>query len=174
MQIRKNPIEEFKTRASTLLKQLRSEDPAIAGKAYARFTKLPGLTPITAEELSGIEKTLHHKHALAVIAAEEGYPSWAVLKKCNSTVTLFKPKVAGFPNRWFDTYEEANNSLHQDGGFLFPHGKQFFICTAEFIRALGVDPDDPDWEAIGYDWFQPADEPAYQRLHAQFRELDLL
>ncbi len=29
---------------------------------------------------------------------------------------------------------------------------------------LGVDPDDPDWERIGYDWLRPLDEAARGRL----------
>jgi len=55
-------------------------------------------------------------------------------------------------------------SLDERGGFLFPYRRQYFICESEGIRALGLDPEDPDWERIGRDWVQPGDREAWARL----------
>jgi hypothetical protein len=79
--------------------------------------------------------------------------------------TLWYPRTLDvFLNRWFSNYEEARQSLRSEGGFLLPYKHQFFVCQAEAIRAMGLEPDDPDWEKIGWDGAQPADTDAYQRL----------
>ncbi len=81
------------------------------------------------------------------------------------TSTLwYQPNLDVFLNRWFSNYAEARQSLESDGGFLLPYKKHFFVCEAEGIRALGLEPDDPDWEKIGWDCGKPSDEEAYQRL----------
>ena len=72
--------------------------------------------------------------------------------------------LAVFLNRWFANYAEARNSLESDGGFLLPYKHHFFVCEADVIRALGVDPEDPDWEKVGWDCAQPLDKAACQRL----------
>jgi len=48
--------------------------------------------------------------------------------------------------------------------FLLPYKSHFFVCEADVIRALGLEPDDPDWEKIGWDVAQPADLEACERL----------
>jgi hypothetical protein len=69
-----------------------------------------------------------------------------------------------FLNHWFSNYEEARNAREREGGFLLPYKNHFFVCKAEVIQALGLNPDDPDWKTIGWDCAQPGDEQAYQRL----------
>lgn len=69
-----------------------------------------------------------------------------------------------FLNRWFSSYEEARRSLEGEGGYLLPYRRHFFVCPAEAIRVLGLEPDDPDWEKVGYDCARPADAQAYERL----------
>ena len=69
-----------------------------------------------------------------------------------------------FLNRWFSNYDQARQAREIVGGFLLPYKHHFFVCKDEVIRALGLDPDDPDWEEIQWDLARPADETAYQRL----------
>jgi len=76
----------------------------------------------------------------------------------------YQPNLDVFLNRWFSTYEEARRSLDNDGGFLLPYQKHFFVCEADVIQAMGLEPDDPDWEKIGRDGAKPKDQDAYQRL----------
>lgn len=77
----------------------------------------------------------------------------------------YQPNLDVFLNRWFSTYEEARKSLESEGGFLLPYERHFFVCEPEVIRAMGLEPDDPDWERIGHDCAQPGDMNAYRRLY---------
>jgi hypothetical protein len=69
-----------------------------------------------------------------------------------------------FLNRWFPNYEAARRSLESEGGYLLPYRRHFYVCEDGAIRALGLEPDDPDWERIGRDCARPADAAAYRPL----------
>src|SRR5512135_901997 len=75
-----------------------------------------------------------------------------------------------FVNRWFAKYEQAEASLEKEGGYLFPYKSQFFITEREAIRELGLDPDDPDWKLIGWNWAQPLDTEARERLKKKIKK----
>lgn len=77
---------------------------------------------------------------------------------------MYMPGMDAVLNRWFTNYAEARASLEAEGGYLLPYKRQFFVTLSEGIRDLGLDPDDPDWEQIGWDWVQPKDPEAWQRL----------
>jgi hypothetical protein len=76
----------------------------------------------------------------------------------------YHPNLDVFLNRWFSSYEAARRSLESEGGFLLPYEKHFFVCESDVIAAMGLEPDDPDWEKIGRDCVKPTDTDAYQRL----------
>jgi len=159
------PLAECRIRASLLLKALH------AGEAQAaeRLCALPALAHLSAAQLLQGRDSVQRKHALALVAHEQGYASWAALKQAREAAPLdprafFRAGGRGFLNRWFSSYEAARASLREAPGFLFPFGAQFFVCEPGFVRALGVDPADPDWERIGYDWVQPRDAAAHERL----------
>jgi hypothetical protein len=77
---------------------------------------------------------------------------------------MFVPSMDAVLSRWFTTYEDAKASLDAEGGYLLPFKNQFFVTQSEAIRELGLDPDDPDWERIGWDWVRPKDGEAWERL----------
>jgi hypothetical protein len=77
---------------------------------------------------------------------------------------MYVVRMDAIVNRWFTTYEEARASLESEGGYLFPYKNQFFVTLREGVRELGLDPDDPDWARIGWDWVMPADAEAWERL----------
>ena len=77
---------------------------------------------------------------------------------------MWVPRMDAVLNRWFTSYDEARSSLELEGGYLLPFKSQFFVTLREGIRELGLDPDDPDWKLIGFDWVQPKDKEAWQRL----------
>ena len=77
---------------------------------------------------------------------------------------MYVPSMDACVNRWFTTYEEARASLESEGGFLFPYQSQFFVTEEEAIRELGMDPRDPNWKLIGYDWVRPIDNDGWERL----------
>ena len=78
--------------------------------------------------------------------------------------TMYVPRMDAILSRWFTTYEEARASLDAEGGYLLPYRRHFFVTSSEAIRELGLDPDDPDWALIGWDWVRPLDREAYERL----------
>jgi hypothetical protein len=77
---------------------------------------------------------------------------------------MYVPRMDPFRNRCFTSYDEARRALDSEGGYLLPHGGQFFLTVAGAIRELGLDPGDPDWERIGWDWVRPGDPEAWERL----------
>ena len=72
-----------------------------------------------------------------------------------------------FLNRWFSNYDDARKAREAHGEFLLPYRHHFYVCKAEVIAALGLDPDDPDWEAIGFDCARPKDQQAFARLRSK-------
>ena len=85
-------------------------------------------------------------------------------------LTMYVPSMCVVVNRWFTRYDEARAALQSEGGYLFPYRNQYFVTLREGVRELGLDPDDPDWGLIGFDWVRPADPEALARLKAR-REL---
>ena len=66
--------------------------------------------------------------------------------------------------RWFSNYQDAWEAREAEGGYLFPYKHHFFVTEADAIRELGLDPEDPDWELIGWDWVHPLESEAWERL----------
>ncbi len=152
-------LTEAKIQASILLKSLRGSD---AAKAAKRFQRLPEFADISIEEI--LQKEIKRKHALLVIAIENGFKSWIDLKIQINFI------VGGYLNSWFANYGEAKSHLESAGGFLLPYKNQFFICNSNYIKQIGFDPDDPDWKIIGFDWVEPADQAAWQRLYKKWTQ----
>lgn len=175
-------LDEYKTQAAILLKQVRSSDSAIALKAAERFQQLPYLADNSPEAIAASDE-IKLKHALNVLAVEHSYADWSAFKaylqkkaRLHSQYTerftmLYPRRCSGFINEWHSNYEIANTELGRNGGYLLPYKDQFFICAAIYIETLGLDPDDPDWERIAYNWVQPADQAAWERLDAKLRQI---
>jgi hypothetical protein len=170
-------LHECKIRASLLLKDLRCDEPSRMARAAERFRTLPKFASLEADAIIGSRDSIQLKNALAVIAAELGYPTWTACKRrleipANLRVDTEKyfesrtgkPIGAAYLNRWFARYDEARASLNAEGGYLFPYRHQFFICEQGFLEARGIDPAHPDWERIGRDWVRPRDQEAFGRL----------
>jgi hypothetical protein len=77
---------------------------------------------------------------------------------------MYVTRMDAVLNRWFTAYENARASLESEGGYLLPYKNQFFVTLSEGIRELGLDPEDADWDRIGFDWVRPGDTEAWQRL----------
>jgi hypothetical protein len=92
------------------------------------------------------------------------------MKEIDERTLWYSDKLDVYLNRWFAGYEEARQSRESEGGFLLPYRHQFYVCEFGAIKALGLDPDDSDWERIGFDCAKPADPEAYQRLSEKRRK----
>ena len=77
---------------------------------------------------------------------------------------MYVPTMDVFLNRWFTTYEDARALRETEGGYLFPYKRYFFVTDAAAIWELGLNPADPDWERIGWDWVRPLDSEAWERV----------
>jgi hypothetical protein len=177
-------LEEYKTQASILLKQLRSNNTHIALEAALRFQELPHLLNASALEIMKSEQ-IKLKHALNIIAHEHDFDSWAEFKqqlerqelyraykqKDPYYTLLYPQRCRRFMNEWHSNYEVANTELGRLGGYLLPYKNQFFICESAYIEELGLDPDDPDWALIGWNWVLPDDLEAWKRLDSKLRQL---
>ena len=86
------------------------------------------------------------------------------MPESNQSELWYQTSLDIFLNRWFSSYDDARKDLEEHGGFLLPYRHHFYVCKAEVISALGLDPDDPDWKAIGYDCARPKDQEAFARL----------
>jgi hypothetical protein len=171
-------LHDYKVRASLLIKDLDSPDSERATRAAERMRTLPFFAGLSLGEVLARRDSVRHKHGLAVIAREAGHASWSDLKHALEAPALgldtgafFQKNRGVFLNRWFSTYDEAARSLAAQGGFLFPFRHQCFICEADFLQALGIDPRDADWERMGRDWVRPLDRAAKERLEAKLVKL---
>jgi hypothetical protein len=173
-------LEELKIRARILLKSLRGDDPSRALAAAQRLQRLPRWNDFPAPQIIASREQIQLKHALAVIALENEYPSWEALRKALEATKgpprspleetgdrLYPQNCGGTLNQWFTSYDEARARLDESGGFLFPYRSQFFICEVGHIENLGFAAEDPDWERIGRDWVKPNDLDAWTRLSAK-------
>ena len=151
--------DEAKIQASLLLKSLKSDDPS---KAIKRFSRLPEFSDLSTQEL--LQKPIKLKHALAVVAFEKGFRSWLDLKMQLNFI------IGGHLNLWFSNYEEAVSYLKSNGGFLLPYKTQYFICDASYLKRIGFDPKDSDWQKIGFNVAVPADTKAWERLYSKWKK----
>jgi len=154
-------LANYKLQAAKLLKAVRSNNSILSHPATIRFQRLPEFSSKTPAEIAATKLQL--KHALAVIARENNFNSWADLKVQTGFIK------GGFLNNWFNTYAEAKAYQQQFGGFLLPYKQQFFICEATYIEHIGFNPNDPDWILIDRDWVSEKNPAAKQRLYKKWQ-----
>ncbi len=160
-------VEALKNRARILHRNAKSLD----AQALKQLRTEPELRKFDDEALL---RALKRRHCLAAIAREFGFEGWShaacVLggKPTDDYGKLLYPRgCAAHTNIWSASYEEARDIREQHGGFLLAYQRQFIVVEDEFIRTMGLDPDDPDWAEMGRDWIKPADPSARQRLYGK-------
>jgi hypothetical protein len=122
---------------------------------------------------------MQRKHCLAAVACEVGFASWAhALRVLEGDATegdfgkaLYGAIGGAYLNSWFATYAEAH-TVHAALGegerrYLLAYQRHVFLADRGFVEALGLDPDDDDWQKIGWDWVRPADGEARRRLYGK-------
>ncbi|WP_438042229.1 hypothetical protein [Sorangium sp. So ce128] len=169
-----DPVRELKTRAELLHKQLASND----AKALLRLRALPELGRADEAALAAAVAGIRRKHCLAVVARECGFSSWERARLALAGEpgapelgALLYGRDGGVLHHWFATYEEARAHVEAlpeaSRGYLLAYKHHFFVADRAFVASLGLDPGDPDWQAIGWDWARPADLAARSRLYAK-------
>ena len=172
-------LEEYRIRASRLLKELRGADLALGLRAANRFCILPGFAEKAPGDIYNSRDQVKRKLALTVIAREAGFQDWPALKAAMSsnagivfdTTRLFQ-RTATYLNLWYRTYAEASEVLTTDPKrYLFPYRHQFVVCEGQLLEDQGIDTSNPDWERIGRDWVKPLDAKAQARLAVRLRRV---
>ncbi|WP_437675340.1 hypothetical protein [Sorangium sp. So ce131] len=169
-----DPVRELKIRAELLHKRLASNDAA----ALKRLRVLPELRRADEAALAAAAPGIRRKHCFAVVARECGFSSWERARLALEGApgapelgTLLYGGEGGVLHHWFATYDEARAHLASrpaaPRGYLLTYKQDFFVADRAFVASLGLDPDDPDWRAIGWDWARPADPAARSRLYAK-------
>ena len=77
---RHTALEEFKVKASILLKSLKSSGVTRAKEAALRFKKHPSFSELSVSEIIKNKEEIQRKQALDVIALENGQKSWRELQ----------------------------------------------------------------------------------------------
>ena len=163
-------------RAELLHKGVQAADSS----ALERLRVLPELRKADLDALRAAAPSIQRKHCLAAVARGLGFASWDHARRVlggDSSETDFGKLLYGGSggsrlNHWFASYDEAKGFLAEHEGaeprrYLLAYQRHFFIVDAHFIEALGLDPVDPDWEAIGWDWARPRSPDARARLYAK-------
>jgi hypothetical protein len=142
-----DPIRELKIRAELLQHARQNDDSTIQRKdCLAEVARAAGFAS--------------WPHALRVLEGDEPEPDFGT--------SLYPSSWGGSRlNHWFASYDEARAHVDASGGYLLAYKRQFFVCDRHFVEALGLDPDDADWRAIGFDWARPADKDARKRLYGK-------
>lgn len=164
-----DPVQELKIRAELLHHRLAARQEA----ALARLHALPELRKASPPSLAAFAAQAQRKHCLAVVAREVGFKGWdhalRVLRGDSREVDfgdlLYPTRCAAYLNHWFSRHDEAHDLRRDRGGYLLVYRRHFFVADRGFIGALGLDPDDADWAAIGWDWARPLDVEARLRLY---------
>ncbi len=169
-----DPVQELKTRAEILHHRVASGDAAAMRRlrALAEFMRADEAT------VAAAAPQLRRAHYLAIVAREHGFTNWEHARRVLEGApdetdfgTLLYGKGAGAVlTVWFVDYAEARNHLDEtrargERRYLLAWRRQFFIAEWGFITSLGMDPEDPDWSRIDFDWARPSDPEARRRLY---------
>jgi hypothetical protein len=171
-----DPVRELKVRAEILQRGIEAGDDVV----IERLRALPELKKAGREALRAAAASIQRKHCLAVVGLETGFSSWEHARRVLSGdpdeadfgKLLSGPGRGAFLNHWVATYGEAR-AVHADllaaGSvrYLLAFRRQFLITERGYIESLGLDPDDADWRAIGWDWVKPRSAAARRRLYAK-------
>ncbi len=158
-------IEDLKARARALHRAARNGEPAA-------LERLRAIAELRELDDPGISGGVRRRHCLAAIARELGFAGWphalAALEGeplADYGTLLYPPNASAHWNVWSASHDEARAIRAEHGGYLLAYERHYFIVDGYFIETLGLDPADPDWDAIGRDWARPASKEARTRLY---------
>lgn len=163
-------VSTLKTRARHLHRDISFGKP----EAVSRVRLLPELRRL---EPADLPSAIKRRHCLSTIARELGFEGWphalAVLQGREAVdfgALLYTEAQSPTLNIWSASYPEARDIRAKHGGYLLPYRRHYLIVDADYIRALGLAAEDPDWDRIGRDWVRPKDPKARERLYGKLIE----
>ncbi len=169
-----DPIRELKIRAEILQRQLNHRRPA----ALERLRSLPEFRSRSYAGLEAAGPGIRRRQCLSLIAAEFGFSGWqhatAVISGAHDVRdfgTLLCPRRCGAHlSLWYRLHSEAVVGRRASGGYLLAYRRDLLVVDRWFIGTLGLDPDDPAWRQLGFDWVRPRDMRARTCLYGMLIE----
>lgn len=149
--------------------------------AVKRFRQLSTFSSLSADNFEALND-LQLKHALNVVAVENGYESWTELKSAldhaadtsplaEITEQFYPKNFTTYWNIWFAKYSQAKKVLGEGKGFLLPYKNQYFIVEEHFVDSIGLPHTLPEWNEIGNDWAHPKNVKAWLRLNEMYEKV---
>ena len=160
-------IQHLKSQARILHRNAREGDPSALKRVFGSIATL-GVKG--EDELSA---AVNRSQCLSAVAKGLGFKGWAHLTNVfagrdKDFGTLLCPdRMSPFWNIWCKTHEEASKIRQETSGYLLAYKTQFLVVDADYVAALGLNPDDQDWALIGYDWAKPRNREARNRLYGK-------
>ena len=163
-------VSMLKTQARQLHRDIGFGKP----EALSRVLRLPEFRRSAPGDLPSAIK---RRHCLSTIARELGFRGWphalAVLQGREAAdfgELLYTGAQSPTLNIWSASYAEARDIHARHGGYLLAYRRHYLIVGDDYIRALGLEAEDPDWDRIGRDWVRPKDPEARKRLYGKLIE----
>jgi len=101
------------------------------------------------------------RHCLNQVARDVGFAHWEHGRRVLSGAATpgedmgtfwHAPACHALLNAWFAQAQPAREALaRMPDAVLLPYRRQFVVVGAPYVRALGLDPADPDWHAAERD-----------------------
>ena len=156
-------IDELKTRARLLSKRAEAGDAdALVRIASKRARDSAPTDPSYGECLRTIAIELGFSsfpHARRVLLGDESEADFGTF--------LYTTSCGAYLNNWQVDDRLAREVIDADGGTIVPYKRQFLVVGSGVLATLGLDPDDPDWEAVGRDLVRPRSAAARLRIYAK-------
>jgi hypothetical protein len=181
-----SPIDKYRLQALRLQKTVvhaldDGTEALMQHPIVQRLHKQLGFSAHNEEILRKRLQVLPVDKYLDLLAREAGHEDWPTLNQQLraqlgalddiAETELYKFNASEFNlNVWFPSYEEAREYLDTHHGFYLLQFKgNCFLAQAPHIIDIGLEPKDPDWERIGWDWVKPKDPDAKRRLRDKLR-----
>lgn len=155
-------LHRLKVEAKLLQKNFRSD----IDNSVNKYLNHPFFKNLSSSEIGEKRKNIRLKDVYHIIASEYGFTRWEDLKRhIVKNDMLFRSNGIGLIHKWFKSYTEASKYQIKNGGYLLSFWADYVICGIEYIQLLELHHYAEEWEAIGYNWIEPTNKQAFQKLH---------
>lgn len=117
---------------------------------------------------------LRRRDCLNLVAREWGFSGFLAARAMLTGTpgaaefgTLLYPKYGPTLNAWYADYAQARADRDLKQWYLLAYKKDYLVVDRTYVESLGLDPDDADWAAMGFDWVRPSDLAARTRLYGK-------
>ena len=94
-------------------------------------------------------KPIQLKEAYEILAKTAGYESWRHYKAAIENTSDFAGGVSGSSlNVWTKVHQEALQHALETNGYVIPHENYFFVGDRDYLKSIGIDPNDRDLQRV--------------------------